>query len=169
MTLAAKDRVTILNILYSLLGDFGIKITPIIAPGMELNDLTRSINLALNLENEKNLFIFSLPLIIYPSYTCIYLRPLVYIFGAPCVFFWNLKIGQIWGFFKTDDFKIQFLSFEDLKTPLSCDFLSGILKDLKIWRFNALMRYKPMFSFITHGKLTFQYNLSVKGVIPLEN
>ena len=49
MTLAAKDTVTTLNILYSLLGDFGIKITPIIAPGMELNDLTRSINLALNL------------------------------------------------------------------------------------------------------------------------
>lgn len=86
MTWVAKDTVTTLKILYSLICGYGIKITPIIAPGMELNDLTRSINLALNLENEKNLFIFSLPLIIY---LCIhvYISDLLYIYlGLPAYF-----------------------------------------------------------------------------------
>ena len=33
--------------------------------------------------------------------------------GAPSGFSWRLKIGQIWGFFKTEDLKIQFLRIED--------------------------------------------------------
>ena len=40
--------------------------------------------------------------------------------GAPSGFSWRLKIGHIWGIFKTEDLKIQILTFEDLKTVLFC-------------------------------------------------
>ena len=43
--------------------------------------------------------------------------------GAPCVFSWRLKIGQIWGIFKTEDLKIQFARFEDLKIAVLSSFI----------------------------------------------
>ena len=46
--------------------------------------------------------------------------------GAPSGFSWRLKIGHIWGIFKTEDLKIQILTFEDLKTVLFCHILPQI-------------------------------------------
>ena len=46
--------------------------------------------------------------------------------GAPRIFSWRLKIGQICEFFKTEDLKIQFLKFEDLQTVLFSHFLPQI-------------------------------------------
>ena len=46
--------------------------------------------------------------------------------GAPSGFSWRLKIGHIWGIFKTKDLKIQILTFEDLKTVLFCHILPQI-------------------------------------------
>ena len=43
--------------------------------------------------------------------------------GAPSGFSRRLKIGQILGIFKSEDLKIQFARFEDLKTALFCHFL----------------------------------------------
>ena len=47
---------------------------------------------------------------------------LVCLFGAPRVFSWRLKIGQIWGFIKTEDLKMQLLRYEYRKTALFCHF-----------------------------------------------
>ena len=42
---------------------------------------------------------------------------------APSRFSRRLKIGRIWGIFKTVDLKIQSVRFEDQKTALFCLFL----------------------------------------------
>ena len=35
------------------------------------------------------------------------IREISLLYGAPRVFSWRLKIGQIWGILKTEDLKIQ--------------------------------------------------------------
>ena len=42
--------------------------------------------------------------------------------GTPCIFSWKLRNRKIWGIFETRDLKMQFWSYEDLKTSFFCQF-----------------------------------------------
>ena len=76
--------------------------------------------------------------IVFPSGLCFnYADPVIQsgIHWAPSGFCWRLKIGHIWWNFKTEDLKIQILTFEDLKTVLFCHYSTPDMwcLRLKIW------------------------------------
>ena len=63
---------------------------------------------------------------VFLSHLCNQYKFFYYNNGTPSGFSWRLKIGQIWGIFKTKDLKIQFSRFEDLKKALFCHVLPQI-------------------------------------------
>ena len=77
----------------------------------------------LHVYHQANVYIFVQTLLNILQISRRYLSWLEWLPGAPSGFSRRLKIGQILGFFKTDDLKIQFVRFEDLKTALFCHFL----------------------------------------------